>query len=253
MATTTLVPEKSLVVNRNRFAAFLRRYRHLFILASALTVFSTYLVKEMLRDRLRDLVSALELAKSVYAIRADNAGALGQLAALQSRIRDFRQAQPVNDDDQVADEQRAQVYDTLTAVRMELFQINLSLDNIRKLNESLSDRGKEQEHLKDLQTQSDGLFTTSGQYWELAGGVKGAELSGLVDKAYNLDCRTGLMCVACADLADKTIRKAEAIRDQRQRSYEVYTKWSFGLYGLAWGLGLLTALSGIETPERAED
>ena len=60
--------------------------KHLFPLVGALVVFATFIVKEGIRDNLKDVVSAFENAQTTFALRDQNVRMTTMLTEIRTRV-----------------------------------------------------------------------------------------------------------------------------------------------------------------------
>lgn len=65
-------------------------------------------------------------------------------------------------------------------------------------------------------------------------------------KIHRLDQQNGFNIVGARELQDQALRTVEKKKDAAEKSYLLYSKFSYALYFIGWGLGLIGSLFGVK-------
>jgi hypothetical protein len=235
----------------------LRKHSRLLTLLGALIVFTTFVVKEGMREHLKSVVDSLELADGIFALREDNAInhsaiiEVRQIAgSISSRLREKPRSQEIMGAFVLADERTYLVTDRLT-------RIEESIRNIRQLvgvlprDPDLSGKlSSHEETLKKLSGEDDSLKWPMNNFLmaSLSSNVeeqrKATDAMGV--RIYDLKSQTENLEKAVAALASHALNVSETFRDSTERSYKRYSIASYILYAIGWAFGLVGRLSGLE-------
>jgi len=71
----------------NRFERFLKKHNHILTYLGALIVFSTFIVKEGLREHWQDVAEAIERVRYIYTLRSDISGNTSNTSRLMRRAQ----------------------------------------------------------------------------------------------------------------------------------------------------------------------
>jgi hypothetical protein len=236
---------------------FFSRHRRLLTFFGALIVFVTFIVKEAKREQLKSVVDSLEIADGVFAVRQDNYATHSQLSTLQKSFNKFIEKTAAHDEREKRLEIYRLVQDKREVLDERLSRVRSSLDSTKALAAIVPIDNNLKQALSDAQQAYSELLDRNNKINKSLPNLMMAEISVFNDKYRQSneqvasalffleeDAR-GLQKTADAIAAD-TLALSEKQKAAAEKSYEHYTLWSYFLYSLGWGLGLLGRLSGIE-------
>lgn len=226
-----------------RFKLSFVRHRRFLTFLGALIVFTTFIVKEGLREQLKDLASSIDSAESVFVIRNDGNATVRWLQRLQEQIDWIAEKIKLKGTTYSGDmierahsssEIIGQVHESLTT----------SLDNISRLIEKIPHQEASKSEVEKLQKELQELRDHRTAF-ELA--FNREPSMDLVWKLGALLVSTQKLSDEIRDLARDVLENAEKARVRRERVVSITTWASYALYTLGWGLGLLGRIYGVET------
>ncbi len=215
-------------------------------------VLATFVVKDAVREDLKDFVDDLDNASGVFAIRGDFNTIAFQLRVMEQKIDHVEQltASPTKDPfTLLAVNQQAMI------IREWLDAAEITIDNVARLSERLSsDR---------IAFYAQSLMTLRGQLQDArvafrAAGVAAARAASrgnpdgtpaLQDRDEILRAntevqdRTTALVTATANLSKVIREEAENLKSQKEHHYKVLTIVSYVLFGLGWALALIGRLT----------
>jgi hypothetical protein len=185
----------------------------LLVYLGAFIVFLTFIVKEGLREHLKDAAGSISAANDVFAIREDNMETrleLGELKAVDHSWSDIRLVQTKSQ----------QMYYSLGAVAYLIETTNDEEDvpRIKALDQEL----------------------TKIRFGSLDLNISPSTINGLTVSAFALELKI-------AQFEDDVMRRARINLQQKRALYDMSTWVSYGLYTIGWGLGLVGKLYGVPT------
>jgi DNA-binding transcriptional MerR regulator len=220
---------------------FVVRHHRTLTFIGALVVFVTFVVKDGLREQLKDLVSSISTAESVFAIRNDTSTTTMWLQRLQEQV------------DWVAE--KIKLKGTSFSGDM-VEKLHSSLEITNEMHESL---GVSLENISTLIEKVPGQLQHKKQYEELE--VKLKELREKHDALLQVFTREPMAITwtiapllsetqAASDdtrsLAKDVLSAATGARKRREAVVNAATWLSYLLYTLGWGLSLVGRLYGAE-------
>ena len=226
---------------------FITQHRRLVTFIGALIVFVTFIVKDGLREQLKDLVSSIDSAESVFAIRNDATTTAMWLQRLQEQVDWIAEKIKLKATSYSGD-MVERTHSSLEIINEVHESLGVSLDNISKLVEKVPGQKQSiqkveeiKKRLQELRDQHDVLvqiFTREpmGVIWKLA---------PLLSETQKTSDDTRL-------LARQVLATAVTARKQREEVVGVATWASYVLYTLGWSLGLAGRLYGVDDAEMAE-
>lgn len=228
------------IVNREHsryaFVRWMRRRQRLFVFLGVAVVFLTFIVKDALREQLKDQVDAIERAKTLYTVRADTSEILDQVGLGMGDMI----LNPQNSNDL-----RLRYYITHRKVVSVESKIILTLTNIYDLVKAL-----DQPIISQMLPAINDLYEESKQYHarmdKLSPG--GNSLSDAdLDTARSLYTELSHFDVSVFKMGLRVLDKAEEKKVADERHYRVATWASYFLYALGSGLALIGRIFGVET------
>jgi hypothetical protein len=248
---------KNTVQKWQNIGNFFRKHSRLLTFFGALIVFVTFVVKEGVRERLKELVDSIDAAQSSFIIRGEVGEANAQLRDLANEVNkiyneaiSIRENYPYVPDEGVDAEQllgeNARVVDNIKTL----------LDNISRLRERLPNQSAYDNQIEEIKKEMEASRKDSENVkTSIAIDREPGILTGKLSSTLSNDTKTLLGKVKgemtelrskSATLASQFLQQAEQVRQQEERSYEIYTWASYGLYFLGWGLGLVGRFFSVE-------
>ena len=216
-------------------------------------VLATFVVKDAVRENLKDFVDDLDNASAVFAIRRDFNTAAFQLRVIEQKIDRVEQLTGNATKDPftlLAVNQQAMI------VREWLDAAEITIDNVSRLSERLSSDRTEyygralattRSHLSEART----AFRTAGVVAAKAAARLNADgTPSSLDRIDILNANTDVSnktneVVASAENLSKTIREeAESLKSRKEHRYTWLTLASYILFGIGWTLALIGRLVG---------
>jgi hypothetical protein len=230
----------------NTASKFFRTHQRSLSLLGALIVFTTFIVKDAIRDHAKDLVDSIDSAESAYRSGIDLTLVSKEIIDTELRIDHLSEGQSAVPSFQKEHVQVAT--DILT-------NTSLYLDKLEALNRLLPENQQDQtsiesaeQTLKEDQAQINDLFDKARQPSVLKSDTADDERS-----LSQIESRLWFQYWQARPLGDKLARKAEATKNDREARYRSITIASYGLYTLGWGLALFARILGGDDPISEDD
>jgi hypothetical protein len=254
-----------------RLTVFFRRHGRIVTFAGATIVLATFIVKEGIREHLKNLTDTVDTAESVFLVRTD-------LEKLRAEVGRSRIASPAIPADitpfQIAARDVDDCHRSLDVVRNELEiiaglinklpdqQTPIAITNNGTLIEGfLTLNGQQPIPIWVTNTWYGGIKTPEGhwrvleaqrkQLWKDEYAVRGLMRP---DHSRDLDAASASRRLESVsfELVSNTqdfgfviLREAMKIKRGKEHSYDFFTNLSYGLYGLGWTLGLVGRIFGV--------
>ncbi len=195
--------------NRNRLLTYV----------GAFIVFGTFVVKDGLREHLRDAAGSISAASNVFAIREDNIETRLELADLKKNLADKDAANRSWSDVRVVQTKSQQMYYSLGAVAylIETTHDEEDVPRITVLDQEL----------------------TKIRFGSLDLNMSPSTVSALSLSASALELQL-------AQFEDEVMQHARLKLQRKQELYDIFTWVSYVLYAIGWGLGLVGKLYGVD-------
>jgi hypothetical protein len=227
------------------FVSWVRRYEHVFILLGAVIVFATYLVKDLLREDLKDLVDSIEIAKHSFKIRGDLVFASSEILTLEDQVADLKVAVNQGKPDHL-DDYSDEITGDLSILKEQLFAGLYSLGNTLDLLKQLPHQEEKVKSVNELRLSILRTMDEEEKFATAFNEGKKPNSEKIADEARALRNKGCGFCVLCMDAANDAIKQAEAIKAEKEHTYRTWRLLSYWLYGFGWALGLLSALCGMK-------
>jgi hypothetical protein len=230
---------------------FVMNHSQLITFVGAFIVFATFMVREEVREGLKDLVASTESAQTVFATRRDISTIAGQLNTIGIITADM--AFSVIKGKTAADERTG----AILAFRFRVFAIKdyaasqgAFLDNISRLMAKLDPDATQAKHVAELRTRLLDLQKKCDEAaahlnpWEVdrktirTNGKQASKIGAEYAWVMPLIGRSGDLDPDIQKVADDVLKLAEAAKRQREREYRLVNWLSIGLFTVGWGLGL---------------
>ena len=235
-----------------------KRPKRLLPIIGAGIVLATFVIKEALREDLKDFVDAIDNAAGVFVIRGDFNSTAFQLRVIEQKI------------DRVEQVTTSPTKDPFTLLvvnqQMMIFRelhdgAQNSLDNITRLSQRFpADRKKS--YQAETSKLSTDLANARRAFREegviIAGSSSrvgpdlvptGEDRVSIANAGTALLNQTNAVLAAIQTLSTKILKEADDVEDSKQHRYDFLTKWSYVLFGLGWLLGLVGKLFGVDAME----
>jgi hypothetical protein len=230
-------------------STFFKEHAKFFILAGAFVVFLTFVVKDLLRDNLKDLANALAETQLAFALRHDNLMLSDKLDQLDTRLDDLQnQSGPGKS---VLSKKEIQIRDMIYVGqginRMSWFELN----HIESLVKKVSNHAQFEQRIRTLNQQV-GTLNSTGNALALSF-QEGMDQHKDSQKNYDAASDWVSNCQQAkskaTEVVDETLAAAEIELGRDEQWEKWYTRSSYALYTLGWALALLGKLYGAEGPE----
>jgi hypothetical protein len=222
--------------------SFFTKNNKLISLIGALIVFSTFLVKDELREHARDLSSSIDAAESTFKIRSDEAKLITTVANLRPHYSISRKEPSQYPD--------AEDYEKIRALFDECDneETQRSLERGLRLSELIPDAGVTQRRWEALQEDSDSVDKAADIECDFFPGMcdDKPRLSkiALEEKVETLCNKRFALAGSVGKLMSQVVKNAHDIRIRNERRDKTYDWLSIFLYTLGWGLALVGRLYG---------
>lgn len=239
---------------RKRVLVFVRKHGRIVTFLGALIVFMTFVTKDVWRERIKDSSDSLQSDSSFYVLRFDHENLQNQLSRIELQTRGKGLRLGPNDHGIYYD--FAFILDA--NARWPLYTVRTMQYHLRQLfttaklgNKQLEEEMTRQENRwSELQAAADKL---SAEMYDQAN-------LGLSGKPEEMDKISGDFALRTADasyaahslvveqsnLGSAVLKEASEKHEKMEKDYQFYTKLSYFLYTIGWGLGFFGHLIGVE-------
>jgi exonuclease VII small subunit len=240
------------VWDANTLPSSLKEHAKFLILAGAFVVFATFVVKDLLRDNLKDLASALAETQSAFELRHDNLMLSDKLDQLNIRLDDLQNQS--RSSESVLNKKEIQIRDMIYVGqginRMSWFE----LDHIKSLIQKVSNHGQFEQRIGTLNQQVDTLNSVGNKLVQsLQSFHEGLDQHWDLQKNYDATSEWVAHCQQAKSestkVVDETLAAAKSELGRDEQRVKWYTRFSYALYTVGWALALLGKLYGAEGPE----
>jgi len=233
---------------QSSFRTFVSRHSKLLIFVGALIVFVTYLVKEGLRERLKDLVDSVDKAQSAFVAERENQQLSQRLAEIyrvgiisydnmHTPAPPPGQPYPITISTIMSHYQGA--YDTEQRLENEWNAVDRLLEKMPK------DQNREKQ-LNVLQTQLKAVQKADEDFRNTQSPRSPSELKENLNAAVSLEHQAWDTETAIQNFALSILKDSAEIKKRDETYFKIATWSSYLLYCLGWGLGLVGKLFGLD-------
>jgi hypothetical protein len=240
-----------------RLAVFFRRRSRLLTFVGAFIVFSTFVVREALRDRAKDLGDATDAAESIFLIRTDDRIILQGLTDIQTSLDNSAHTSGANARPMPGPElikEKTQLF------RQRLLSMRMTADNLARFvsklpidspDEFLPLFQRLQKNLDTELTLADNLDQEADKLSALATSVTpdGAATQIINETAARITTifdKINKQMANDTDAMDNAAGEALDYGERARNNYELLYVWfnraSYALFALGWGLALLSQI-----------
>src|SRR5229473_6195299 len=222
------------------------QYRHILPIVGAGIVLVTFVVKDELRDHLRDVVDAVKQAETIHFIRGDSEAILSMLGNIYQRVR-YPNDQD-RDIDLIASDNSYQAY--LVVVRIQR-QVANTVELISPLVESLSHQEVNKQHLSDLANRLESVrdALTNIESSMNTGAFSKTEVHdippNLLPDFQRVKHDTSMLANEVRKLDESLLQEAKVARQNAEFWNRVWSFLSVALFAAGWGLGLIGQMFGL--------
>jgi hypothetical protein len=226
---------------------FLEKHEKALTLLAAFVVFGTFIVKDVFREALHELTDSINSVETAFLIRGDIAQLRVAISSVEDNVRFFGDLQVNRQGDDPALRKQSQIL-RFGASRTEA-------SNILELASELLSKAPDEaiavqinKMRADIQKRSEPNYISPFQQLFLnkdtsvAPSAGNSPLGGAPDDVIKELDEFSLIAEA-QTLADKALAGLVAVKDRSEHSYFLYTRASWALYSLGWGLAILVKLS----------
>jgi hypothetical protein len=237
---TSLPPTKG-----HKFVRWLRRHHRMLTFVGTLIIFGTFIVKDALREQLKDLADSLKSAKAQFIEELNTSESFAAYARIERKV-DSVKAYILDPADlkKLIDDKLEQL--TLAGERIQ--RMDSALANIESLSEKLSADKNIALLIGNIQSQRQ---TALQKYAEVRkkGGILIPDPRAYGGVRYPLgeaEYSAEKLKDAVSDLSRIVLDRTESVLKKNERRSSIPTWASYFLYTLGWGLGLVGRLVGVE-------
>lgn len=224
----------------NRFRAFARSHNRLLTFVGALIVFFTFVIKEGLREHLKDLVDSIDSAQTFYTVRSDSQNLSAKLSDLQQHLADLED-EVSSRNNKSGDGSQDDPAIRTGAVKSALDALEVSLDNMSHLAGKLPEAPTYEKTIAALQQKIDQTYSTLEEDVSSQEGLDEFRQTPETE----IEARARLLSHQVDSAASALLQDAGKEQARREHYFEVCTWISYGLYVIGWGVGLLGRILGV--------
>jgi hypothetical protein len=233
----------------------IRKHHRLLTFIGALIVFVTFVVKEGLRDHLKDLISSIDATENVFLVRQDEHTVLLRLRQIKHRLLDCEAKKRkgrgatremllgfAREDVSAAEETEENLLSALDNITRLLDKLPPEADTRASLETIKRNMETSRTRHKDFITfiNNDGVITNE----DSANQDRIAADMGRLMEGQTLE-NFGLYQDAL-DLAKVVLDKAQMVSKKKESLFNFYSWVSYCLYVIGWGVGLAAHIGGLE-------
>ena len=219
-------------------------------------VLITFIVKDGIREDLKDFADAMDNATGVFAIQGDSDNLASQLRVIEEQVGRVEQATRLATKDPF----------TILATNQLMMSFHRSLDRVERSIENmsrLSQRFPEQRQ-KGLDKELTGLRNQAAdarrelreeavivaraapQSAAFGGAVAASDRQAILNANVSVGNNVGMLSLNTQKLSINMLKEAEAIQANKEKRYNECTVVSYVFYGIGWLLALIARLLGFE-------
>jgi len=232
-----------------RLVRLLRRRHRLLMFIGALIVFGTFVLKDALREQLKDLVDSISGSENLFLLRGDSAQIMRSFDALNAKM----------DAERFFDEPaKSRLVASPTLVELSIWHLEPSvnrdkatLDYASAMLEKLPKRdtrdiiAKIDAARSNLNLYSHGVTDLASKVWTIHSKDDPASVAVLRQASTLADDQANIY-LEISHTEEAVLDRAREKAQYYERRYMVYTWISYVLYGIGWLLGLAGRLVGVE-------
>jgi uncharacterized membrane-anchored protein YjiN (DUF445 family) len=237
---------------------FVRKHRTTVLTyAGAAIVFATFVVKDGIRDNVRDLVGDIKSAQDIHILRRDSGVVIDLLRTVE---RNVELSQALSNHEQL---KRSTVEQTginlfngvvttdgnlLSTVEASLGNISRLIDRLPEDQHMIKRRTEIDRDLKNVVVRSILIATNWNENMPMLTDDKrwSDKTLELLHQVTNLETDTGRLLIEMNQFESDVVLQAQDILEKKERAYERYTWMSYILYTAGWVLSLFGRLTGVE-------
>lgn len=237
-------PTPKSTTKSHRFVRWLRKHHRLLTFVGALIVFGTFVVKDALREQLKDLVDSIDSAQSTYVVRMDISRIELYVKSLNRYVRYGSSSQGETKIAQTESLKRD--IDDLVGMTQYLAA---QVGNINRLAQKLGSANKKEvtNSIESINKQHEDLRASVTDYVRLAENNDQSRLSEMSSKIDASWHTAETLVTSTPQFAFNLLTSAREVSKRQEERYRFYTWASYFLYALGWSLGLIGRLVGVET------
>jgi hypothetical protein len=224
---------------------FLRHNRRAAAVIGAFIVFLTFVVKDAIRENVKDLVDGLQSAQDVFEIRAQHEISVSLLNGIAQRVEMIWGTTAEGLAFLRRNDQSGVIGD-ITANADGLQQAKANLDNLRRFIDRLpTTETAPRAAVKDLEVRWKQLDDT---YLKTIAAINSKKLSEDDEFGASVDLGTAreTLQLDVGNLSDDVIARSDELKERAERTLKTYTWISYFLYSIGWSLALFGRLFDLD-------
>lgn len=219
------------------------------VLLAAFIVFITYIVKDVLRESLKDIVSSIDSAESYFLIRASTFPLMQSLSQIDGELGyltlllDGQQQHQSRSNAKLQSQINKLSHNRDSLDKME-FETAQSIDSLRRLLNKVPDSAIVQRQFVDVEKEWDTLKAADSKFHQSV--INGVGSDSEKNNETYLSTIADLNGIdnELNTIATQSLQKAEIVRQRRERWLNVFTPLSIALFIIGWTLALYANLHG---------
>jgi hypothetical protein len=229
-------------------ASFFRRHERLFSLLGAVIVFSTFIVKDAIREQLRDFVTSLNSAQDAYIAQENSAREQEAIQKVPLKITEVSSEKEIKAASEKEEFNAAEQKEIKAKYNRYFDNANdaadSQLDRIGRLVKKMSERDQYAAQINALRDEFHKLKVNGGIYYNPTSAdlVPNESESRLSQSEWWK--MSEAVCSKSNHLVEEIVKRAEAELEVSERRYARLTWITYALYALGWGLALVGRLYG---------
>jgi len=226
-----------LAIIARRVVNFAKVHRRVAAVTGALIVFLTFVVKDAVREQVKDLVDSLQSAEDVFEIRAQHEVTVALLNGIGQRVQLIWQSTPEAKEFLRKNDKSGVIHD-ITENADIIEQERANLDNLQRFIARLpsSETGLRAEvsEIRKRWTEHHDF------YLQVIAMINQKQMSEdqEFDAMSTLGPESEDLNSAILDLSERAIAKSDTLREDAEKRLQIYTWASYVLYTVGWSLAL---------------
>lgn len=240
----------------NWLSLFVKHHSRALSIIGALIVFITFVVKDAVRDHVKEIVDSLQSAEGVFLIRADTASVAYAMSGISERVDQIWDATPDRAEYiKTNDSSRIEAFSDLQKYSQGIELLKVNLDRVSRLVHSVPKSKGSDVRTNELETfvnrfrkvnQDEKILDTKLQSDPAIGFEEAAEEFSTLGNDYED------LGIDLDDFSERILKEFEEVKESEERFYNVCTWVSYFLYAIGWGMTFAGKLFNVEISGSAE-
>jgi hypothetical protein len=223
----------------------IRKHSRLLIFLGALIVFITFIIREGLREHLKDLVDSIDSAQGVFVVEQENqqlSQALAELYRLDSATYTNVLTHSPNPGQITLQSVELHWQATYAAIQ----RLNTECAAARRLLIKVPHEKKQEDDLERLQTRTDAVANDYKDFIPGGDDQTQPELERKMNTIWAIEHKAFDLETNLQTFTASLLTQSLAIKNKNSEYFEASTWVSYLLYAIGWGMGLIGKLYGLE-------